>query len=69
MSLREDLSEPFARDDIDFKPLSVSGSRCCIAWFIDSRCVMDRLDKVVGPGKTLTTCWRTATSSAVSPSA
>jgi hypothetical protein len=46
------LAEPFAADEVEWKPQSVSkaGNKALAICYIDSRAVMDRLDDVVGPG-------------------
>ena len=44
------LVEPFAPDEIKFKPQSVSGNRALAVAYIDARCVADRLDEVLGIG-------------------
>lgn len=43
-----DLLKPFADDEVKIKPAKVSGGRALGLHYIDSRCVMDRLDEVVG---------------------
>jgi Rad52/22 family double-strand break repair protein len=44
------LSEPFAIQDVHFKPQVVKGNRALAIAYIDARAVMDRLDEVVGLG-------------------
>ncbi len=46
--IAHELAEPFALDEIKFKPQAVSGSRALAIGYINARCVMDRLDAVVG---------------------
>lgn len=43
------LAAPFAPDEIEWKPMVVSGNRALAAAYIDARAVQDRLDQVVGP--------------------
>lgn len=42
------LAEPFDPSEIEWKPGKVSGERCLALAYIDARCVMDRLDEVLG---------------------
>jgi hypothetical protein len=42
------LREPFAIDEVSFKPQAVSGNRALAIAYIDARCVMERLDEVMG---------------------
>jgi hypothetical protein len=44
------LAEPFDATEVKWKPQSVKGNRALAICYIDARCVMDRLDEVVGPG-------------------
>jgi hypothetical protein len=44
------LSEPFDPDEIEWKPQSVKDNRALAVAFVNSRVVMDRLDKVLGVG-------------------
>jgi hypothetical protein len=43
------LAEPFAADEIHWKPAVVSGNRCLAIAYIDARAIQDRLDTVLGP--------------------
>jgi hypothetical protein len=43
------LAAPFAAEEIEWKPMVVSGNRALAAAYIDARAVMGRLDEVVGP--------------------
>lgn len=42
------LSEPFDSSEVKWKPQAVKGDRALAICYIDARCVMDRLDEVVG---------------------
>jgi Rad52/22 family double-strand break repair protein len=44
------LAEPFAVNDVHFKPQVVKGNRALAIAYIDARAVMDRLDETVGVG-------------------
>jgi hypothetical protein len=44
------LSEPFAPDDVHWKPQVVTGNRALGIAYIDARAVMDRLDAAAGVG-------------------
>jgi hypothetical protein len=44
------LAAPFAADQVDWKAQAVSGNRALAVPYIDARTVMDRLDRVLGPG-------------------
>lgn len=44
------LAEPFGPDEVEFKPMAVSGNRALPAAYIDARAVMNRLDAVLGVG-------------------
>ena len=44
------LSAPFDQDEVKAKPKVVSGNRAMAIFYIDARCIMDRLDEVMGPG-------------------
>jgi len=46
--LSRKLTEPFAVQDVHFKPQVVKGNRALAIAYIDARAVMDRLDEVVG---------------------
>lgn len=48
--IRKQLSEPFHPSEVSWKPQSVRGNRALAVCYIDARCVMDRLDDVVGVG-------------------
>lgn len=48
-----DLAEPFDPAEVKWKPAMVKGDRCMVLCYIDARCVMDRLDEVLGPD-----CWQ-----------
>lgn len=40
--------KPFDESEVKLKPAMVKGTRCLALAYIDSRCVMDRLDEAVG---------------------
>lgn len=42
------LSAPFAAHEVKFKPAVVSGNRALALAYVDSRCIMQRLDDVLG---------------------
>jgi hypothetical protein len=42
------LSEPFALEDIHFKPQAISGNRALAVAYVDARVIQDRLDAVLG---------------------
>lgn len=42
------LSEPFGPDEVEWKPQTAKGNRALAVAYIDARCVMERLDAVVG---------------------
>jgi len=42
------LQEPFEPSEVDARPGRVAGGRALVLHYIDARCVMDRLDDVVG---------------------
>ncbi len=44
------LGEPFEANEVKWKPQSVRGNRALAICYVDARCVMDRLDDVVGVG-------------------
>jgi hypothetical protein len=44
--IQKALAEPFGRDEVKAKPGKVSGNRALALYYIDARCVMDRLDTV-----------------------
>ena len=44
------LQEPFAPDEVRWKPQTVKGNRALAIAYIDARLVMDRLDEVFGVG-------------------
>lgn len=46
--INEALREPFPAAEVKWKPIVVKGERALAIAFIDARCVMDRLDDVVG---------------------
>ena len=48
LTVQQQLAAPFDVDEVKFKPQSVSGNRCAVITFVDARCVMDRLDTVMG---------------------
>ncbi len=50
--IQDQLSEPFAADEVEWKPQTVSkaGDKALAIAYIDARCVMKRLDEVVGIG-------------------
>lgn len=48
--LQERLLAVFDPTEIKWKPGKVSGNRCLALCYIDARCVMDRLDDVLGVG-------------------
>lgn len=43
------LAQPFDPSEVKWKPQTVRGERAMACAYIDARCVMDRLDEVVGP--------------------
>jgi len=53
MDIIDKLSQPFEADEVKFKPQTVRGNRALAVCFIDARCVMERLDEVLGVG-----CWQ-----------
>lgn len=53
--IQSELAEPFDNTEVKFKPAVVSGNRALALAYIDARCVMDRLDEVVGIGN-----WQTS---------
>lgn len=40
--------DPFDKSEIKKKPAMVKGNRCLVLFYIDARCVLERLDEVVG---------------------
>lgn len=42
------LAEPFDPEEVKWKPQAIKGNRCLAVAFVDARCVMDRLDDVMG---------------------
>lgn len=44
------LCEPFAVDEVKWKPQVVRGNRAMTICYVDARCVMDRLDEIFGTG-------------------
>ncbi len=46
----EQLAAPFADEEISFLPRGIAGGKAQALPYIESRCVMRRLDAVVGPG-------------------
>lgn len=48
MNITEQLALPFEESQIKWKPAVVSGNKAMAIAYIDARCVMDRLDEVVG---------------------
>lgn len=44
------LAEPFAAEEVKWKPQTVKGNRALAVCYIDARLVMDRLDDVFGVG-------------------
>lgn len=46
--IQERLAEPFAPDEVEWKPQTAKGNRALAVAYIDARCVMERLDAVVG---------------------
>jgi hypothetical protein len=44
----EKLLAPFDESEVKLKPAMVKGNRCLALAYIDARCVMDRLDEVLG---------------------
>lgn len=49
------LSDYFEPDEVEWKPQAVKGNRALAIGYIDARCVMDRLDNVLGVGN-----WQTS---------
>jgi Rad52/22 family double-strand break repair protein len=47
--LFERLAAPFEPSEVEWKPQAVREGRCLAIAYIDARCVMDRLDSVLGP--------------------
>jgi hypothetical protein len=47
-SIARAMAAPFPAEDVKFKPQAVSGSRAMAIAYIDARCVIDRLDDVLG---------------------
>jgi len=43
------LAEPFAPDEVKWKPAAVSGNRALALCYVDARTIQDRLDEVLGP--------------------
>ena len=48
MTLASRLAEPFAADEVKWKPQSVKGNRALALAYIDARAIQDRLDDVMG---------------------
>jgi hypothetical protein len=48
-ALTRALAEPFAREEVKFKPAVVSGNRALALAYVDARVIQDRLDEVLGP--------------------
>jgi hypothetical protein len=48
-ALFTELAAPFPETEIRWKPQTVSGNRALAVAYVDARCVMDRLDEVLGP--------------------
>jgi hypothetical protein len=48
-AVAEALAEPFAREEVKFKPAVVSGNRAMALAYVDARVIQDRLDEVLGP--------------------
>lgn len=48
--IRAALAEPFAANEVKWKPQSVKSTRALAICYVDARLVMDRLDDVFGPG-------------------
>lgn len=44
------LAEPFPARHVDWKPQTTKGNRALAVAYIDARCVMDRLDTILGVG-------------------
>ena len=47
--IQTEFAKPFEASEIKIKPAMVKGNRALALHYIDARCVMDRLDAVVGP--------------------
>jgi hypothetical protein len=47
-SITERLAEPFAADEVKWKPGATAGNRALAMCYVDARCVMERLDDVLG---------------------
>lgn len=43
------LAQPFDPAEVKWKPAVVSGARALALAYVDARCIMDRLDAVLGP--------------------
>jgi hypothetical protein len=49
------LAQPFAEDQVEWKPQAIKGDRALAVPYIDARLVMDRLDQALGVGNWQTT--------------
>ncbi len=46
--IQTELAEPFDASEVKWKPGAVAGNRALALAYVDARCIMDRLDEVVG---------------------
>lgn len=47
-TITQALAAPFNRDEVHWKPQTVSGNRALVVAFVDARVIQDRLDDVLG---------------------